>query len=151
MFRNHTLFSMITALFIAALSTQAQAQTLPKECANALMEYRGNFQINELSAQIASAKKYRATVLPKRTAEDKANLKRIDAVIKNLHTKYADLNAVQLSCMYINPKYSPYMNFESGVDVGFPDGYGGNNYDIPTDGGYYDGGSAGGGYGGGGM
>ena len=137
MLRNQTIFSMLAALFITAFSTQAQAQTLPKECSTALIQYRGNFQINDLYSQISSAERYRTSVLPKRTVEDKANLKRIDAVIANLKVKVADLTAVQIDCMYINPVYSQYMN------GGESAGSSGGEYTGSTEGGY-GGGSSGG-------
>ena len=132
MFRNQTIFSALAALLITAFSTQAQAQTLPAECSTSLIQYRGNFQINDLYAQINSANRYRASVLPKRTAEDAVNLKRIDKVIANLKTRVSDLTVLQLDCMRINPVYSQYVNGSS-------------------DGGYTEGGSSGGdgGYGGG--
>ncbi len=151
MLRNQTIFSMLAALFITAFSTQAQAQTLPKECSTALIQYRGNFQINDLYAQINSANRYRATVLPKRTAEDKANLKRIDAVIANLNTKVTAMNALQLDCMRQNPVYSSYFtgyfspNNEGGGSYEGTDGYqGGSDGSYSGGDGGYGGGSSGG-------
>lgn len=136
MFRTQTMFAMLAALMITAFSTQAQAQELPAACSTSLIQYRGNFQINDLYAQINNANKYRASVLPKRTAEDKLNLKRIDKVIANLTAKVAAMNAVQLDCMHINPAYSYIFN------AGSEGGYGG------TDGGDYGYGGGEGGYGG---
>lgn len=128
---------LIAALISLASTFAIKAEattTLPAECSTTLIQYRGNFQINNLDAQIRSAENYRKSVAAKRTKEDASNLNRINKVIAKLTTQFNAMNALQRDCMNMNPVY----NQPEG-------GYGG-------EGGYMDGGYGGGeGSGSGGM
>lgn len=96
---------IVASLVMFGIVNLAHAD-LPPECSTSLIQFRGNYQINDLYAQIARATQYRNSLANATSADDKLNFKRASSKVSSLTIKVNELNTLQLYCMQLNPAYS---------------------------------------------